>query len=160
MRKLDQLRHFQGLAIAVLGLWSMSLAWAFASSTLQEKSLLTLGKIYFEVKDMGFRPGEDFIQREFFIGAPDEDDTNKDISVNIFIQTVEGLEKMKIQVTYLERTRENAKVKFAKATRNLNVIMGGEALRIERTDFAPGELQKLTEDILKAVQDKKRLLKK
>lgn len=109
---------------------------------------------------MGVRPGEDFIQREFFIGAPDEDDTNKDISVNIFIQPVAGTEKMRIQVTYLERTRENSKVKLAKETRHLDVIVGGDAVRIERSDYNERELPKLAEDILRAVKDKKRLLKK
>ena len=109
---------------------------------------------------MGVRPGEDFVQRDFFIGGPDEDDTNKDIYVNIFIQTVAGTEKMRIQVTYMERTRENSKIKLAKETRELTLFLGPDAVRIERSDYDEGELSKLAEDILRAVKDKKRLLKK
>jgi len=109
---------------------------------------------------MGVRPGENFVQRDFFIGAPDEDDTNKDIYVNIFIQTVAGTEKMRIQVTYMERTKENSKIKLAKKTRELTLFIGADAVRIERSDYDEGELPKLAEDILKAVKDKKRLLKK
>lgn len=132
----------------------------FGFSPPQRGYLEILRTICVEVKEMGVRPGEDYIQREFFIGAPDEDDTNKDISVNIFIQTVAGTEKMRIQVTYLERTRENSKVKLAKETRHLNVIVGEDAVRIERSDYDEGELPKLAEDVLRAIKDKKRLLKK
>jgi len=132
----------------------------FGFSPLQQAYRETLRTIYAEVKEMGVRPGEDFIQRDFFIGAPDEDDTNKDIYVNIFIQTVVGTEKMRIQVTYMERTRENSKIKLAKKTRELRLFIGADAVRIERSDYDEGELPKLAEDILKAVKDKKRLLKK
>lgn len=122
--------------------------------------LMTLRTIYAEVKEMGLRPAEDFVQREFFIGAPDEDDTNKDISVNIFIQIADGTEKMRIDVTYLERTRENFRIKMAKETRHLDVIVGRDNVRIERSDYDDRELPKLTEEILAAIKDKKRLLKK
>ena len=131
----------------------------FGFSPPQQSYRETLRTIYAEVKEMGVRPGEDFIQRDFFIGAPDEDDTNKDIYVNIFIQTVAGTEKMRIQVTYMERTRENSKIKLAKETRELTLFLGADAVRIERSDYDEGELPKLTEDILKAVKDKKRLLR-
>ena len=123
------------------------------------KSLQIMKSIYGEVKDMGFRPGETFIQREFFIGAPDDDDTNKDISVIVFIQTVDGTEKMAIQVTYLERTKENPKVKLAKETRSIKLAVDHGGLRLERSDYNERDLVRLAEDILKAVRDKKRLLK-
>jgi hypothetical protein len=132
----------------------------FGFSPPQQAYLETLKTIYAEVKEMGVRPGENFVQRDFFIGAPDEDDTNKDIYVNIFIQTVAGTEKMRIQVTYMERTKENSKIKLAKKTRELTLFIGADAVRIERSDYDEGELPKLAEDILKAVKDKKRLLKK
>ena len=123
------------------------------------KSLRILKSVYAEVKDMGFRPGETFIQREFFIGAPDDDDTNKDVSVIVFIQTVDGTEHMTIQVTYLERTKENPKIKLAKETRSIKLAVDNGGLRLERSDYDERDLARLAEDILKAVQDKKRLLK-
>jgi len=132
----------------------------FGFSPPQQAYRESLRTIYTEVKEMGVRPGEDFVQRDFFIGGPDEDDTNKDIYVNIFIQTVAGTEKMRIQVTYMERTRENSKIKLAKETRELTLFLGPDAVRIERSDYDEGELSKLAEDILRAVKDKKRLLKK
>jgi hypothetical protein len=147
------------LALA-LSLFPFYVVQGFSRSQAERAYLVTVKTIYAEVKEMGVRPGEDFNQREFFIGAPDEDDTNKDIYVNIFIQTVAGTEKMRIQVTYMERTRANSKIKLAKETRDLHVIVGKDAVRIERSDYNEGELPKLTEDILRAVKDKKRLLKK
>jgi len=125
----------------------------------EARYFLTLKSIYTEVKEMGARPGENFIQREFFIGAPDDDDTNKNISVNIFIQTVEDREDMRIEVTYMERTPENEKVKLAKNTKFLNVLIQGGALRIARSDYGDRELGRLTKDILESVKNKKRLLR-
>lgn len=109
--------------------------------------------------DMGIRSNETFMQREFFIGAPDEDDTNKDISVLVFIQTVNGMDKMMIQVTYMERTRENPKVKLAKETRLIKINVENGVLRLEHCDYDERDLPRLAKDILKAVQDKKRLLR-
>jgi len=123
------------------------------------KYLDLLRLIYIEVKEMGARPGEGFIQGQFFIGKPDDDDTNKDIHVIILIQGSDGSEKMKIQVTYMERTRENPTVKYAKETKNIVCIVQENAVKLQSSDYAEREMKKLGEDILKSVRDKKRLLK-
>ena len=143
-------------AAVCLGPFQSSGAYAPAE---EPRYFLTLKSIYAEVKDMGARPGENFIQREFFIGGPDDDDTNKNISVNIFIQTVENREDMRIEVTYMERTPENVKVKLAKNTKFLNVLIERGALRITRSDYGDRELGRLTKDILESVKNKKRLLR-
>jgi hypothetical protein len=145
--------------LAVFGVWSLSLAAAQAFDQNPDRSLLALKTIRDEVKEMGARPGADFIQWEFFIGAPDDDDTNKTISVIVFIRTVGETEEMRIQVTYMERTPENPKVKLAKRTKSLVVVSEGDSVRVERSEFDASELPRLTEDILKAVRDKKRLLR-
>jgi len=123
-----------------------------------DRSLSAFKRIYSEVKEMGARPGSDFIQWEFFIGAPDDDDTNKTISVIIFIQTVGGIETMKVQVTYMERMPENPKVKLAKQTKSIQMTVVPEGIRADSSDFDEDELPRLAEDILKSVRDKKRLL--
>lgn len=143
--------------VASAGLLALG-GWG-AQSEIQNKYLQTFQKIYVEVMDMGGRPNETFMHREFFIGAPDDDDTNKDISVIVFIQTVNGTNSMMIQVTYLERTKENPKVKLAKETRLIKIDIEKRIPRLERSDYDERDLPRLAEDILKAVQDKKRLLK-
>jgi len=140
----------------------MVLAFCFgtaAPARAKEDLPETLKKIYGEVKEMGARPGEDFIKGEFFIGAPDDDDTNKDISVFILIQNTGGAEKMKIQVTYMERTKENVRIKIAKETKNIICAVAGGAVRIQHSDYIERELPKLAVEILQAIRDKKKLLK-
>jgi Icc-related predicted phosphoesterase len=118
-----------------------------------------LKNIYFEVKEFGLYPGEDFIKQEFFIGNDDDDDTNKDIHVVVMIQSTDRADKMHIQVTYLERTRDNPKVKYAKETKILACGVAGETIQVQRSDYEESELEGLTKDILKAIKNKKRLLK-
>lgn len=143
------------LVLAIL----MNIVMPAGSSQNNPKYLDLLRLIYIEVKEMGARPGEDFIQGEFFIGKPDDDDTNKDIHVVILIQSADGPEKMKIQVTYMERTLENPAVKYAKETKNLVCDVRENAVQVQRSDYAEREMKKLADDILKAVRDKKRILK-
>lgn len=121
---------------------------------------VVLKSIYFEVKEFGLYPGENFVKQEFFIGNDDDDDTNKDIHVVVLIQSMDGTDTMLIQVTYLERTRENAKVKYAKETKTLACRVAGETIQVRRSDYDERELVDLTKDILKAVKNKKQLLKK
>jgi len=152
------LSETRGSAPAAVGLWSLWLICAPALAQDAGRPLLEFKRIYDEVKEMGARPGADFIQWEFFIGAPDDDDTNKTISVIVFIQSAGGIETMKVQVTYMEKTPENPKVKLAKQTKSIQMTVGPEGIRAGRSDFDERELPRLAEDILKSVRDKKRLL--
>lgn len=124
----------------------------------EAKYLKILNLIYDEVKELGPYPGEDFIRREFFIGR-DDDDTNKNQHVVVLIQNVAGKEKMKVQVTYLEPTKENPQVKYAKGVKNLACLVAGNNVSIQGSDYNERELEKLAPEILRAIQDKKKLLK-
>lgn len=119
--------------------------------------LEALKKIHLEVKGFDRYPGEDFVRRDFFVG-PDDDDTNKDIHVSILIQETDGHEKMTIQVTFLERSPGDPRVRFAKLSRLLACLVNRNEIEIQKSDFEPKEIQKLAPEILRAIRDKKKLL--
>jgi hypothetical protein len=134
--------------------------WISATASAGQKGTrAVLKKIYDEVKEMGPYPSQTFIQHEFFAGAPDDDDTNKDQHVVVLIQTVDGLEKMTIQVTYLERTKENRNVKYAREMKNISCLVAAGGVEIQSTDYTNREMDKLVPDILQAILNKKKLLK-
>jgi hypothetical protein len=126
---------------------------------LPEDPAVLLKKILVETRELGARPGEDFIKQEFFIGGPDDDDTNKDTSVVVLIQSIDGTERMTIQVTRMDRDRNDPRIKTARETKSIVGGLDGSLFRITRSDFAADELESVCVQILRAVQDKKRLLK-
>ena len=123
------------------------------------KHLEILKQIHDEVKELGRYPGEDFIRREFFIGNEDDDDTNKNQHVAVLIQTIDGLEKMRIQVTTMEPSQENPQVKYATSSKSISCQVGANVVAIQNSDYAEPELEKLAAEILRAVLAKKKLLK-
>lgn len=125
-----------------------------------EDPAIVLAKIVVETREMGARPGENFIKQEFFIGGPDDDDTNKDTSVVVLIQSIDGTERMTIQVTRMERDRSNPRIKTARETKSIVGRPDGLLFKIIRSDFIGDELDSVCAQILRAVQDKKRLLKR
>ncbi len=125
----------------------------------QAKHLKILKQIYDEVKELGRYPGEDFIRREFFIGNEDDDDTNKNQHVAVLIQTIDGQEKMSIQVTAMEPSKENPQVKYATSSKSILCRVGKDALTIQTSDYDEPELERLASEILRAVLAKKKLLK-
>lgn len=118
-----------------------------------------LKKIYGEVKEMGPYPGESFIQHEFFAGGPDDDDTNKDQHVVVLIQVVGGVEKMRIQVTTMERSKQDRTIKYAKDVKNISCLVAADTVKIQSSDYSEKEMSKLVPDILRAILNKKKLLK-
>ena len=129
------------------------------SGGLAEDPAVLLNKILVEVREMGAHPGEDFIKQEFFIGAPDEDDTNKDTSVIILIQSIDGKERMTIQVTRMERSRSDRRIKTARETRSITGVPDEAGFRVFRSDYEADELESVCTQILRAVRSKKRLIK-
>lgn len=116
--------------------------------------------IYREVKEMGPYPGEDFVRREFFLGE-DDDDTNKDIHAVIIIQAMDGGdERLRIQVTALERSAGDPKIKYARGTKNIvcRISAAGEA-SLPAGDYAAKDLEPVLRDLKRAILDKKRLLR-
>jgi hypothetical protein len=107
---------------------------------------------------MGPYAGEDYIKREFFIGW-DDDDTNKDEHVVVLIQAINGVMKMTIQVTYLERTRANPKIKNAVALKNVVCALGKDGFDIISSDYDDRGLKEMAAGLRKAVLDKRKLLR-
>jgi hypothetical protein len=118
----------------------------------------SLRQIYIEVKDLGPYPGEPFIKHEFFLG-PADDDTYKKEHIVVLIQTADGAEKMKIQVTEMKTRPDNPRVQLAGAVRTVVCAIAGVDVTILRSDYSARELAELAPDILRAVREKKKLLK-
>jgi len=107
---------------------------------------------------MGARPGEDFIQQEFFAGGPDDDDTNKDLHVVVLIQSESGRSKMTVQVTRFERDRRDRKVKTARETKTTRAEVVQGAVKGLASDYEDIPLHEVLEQIERAVLQKKKLL--
>jgi hypothetical protein len=171
LRKIGKLRKMKSLRIKIvlagliafrLFLYSSESANSMDHKGISEAnkdSYKVLKEIYREVKELGKFPGDDFIKREFFIG-PGKDDTYKDIHVLVLIQNIEEKERITIQVTYLQRSENNPTIKYAKNVRSISCLYGGDKIDIVKSDYDKKERKTLLPDVLRAIRDKKKLLKK
>ncbi len=117
-----------------------------------------LKQIYVEVKELGPYPGETFIKHDFFLG-PADDDSYKREHVVVLIQDVDGVERMRIQVTEMKNRPDDPRIQLAGKTRTITCsVSGGEALTLLRSDYSDTETVRLAPDILRAVREKKKLL--
>jgi hypothetical protein len=123
-----------------------------------QKSLEILKKIYDEVKELGAFPGEDFIKWEFFVGQ-DDDDTNKNIHVAVLIQSTDAGEKMKVQVTFMEPSKANPRIKYAQETKSFVCLLAENGIKLAASDFNEKELKGIAPEILRAVLNKKKILR-
>jgi len=121
--------------------------------------IATLKRIYDEVRTTPSPSGPEFLSQDVFIGGPDDDDTNKDVHVALLVQTVGGEDLMHIRITALERSAADRRIKHAGETRDLVCAVRDGALRLIRSDVPAAEIPHLAEDILRAVLDKKRLIR-
>jgi hypothetical protein len=119
-----------------------------------------LKRVHDEVAELGCYPGQNFVRWDFFIGGPDDDDTNKDQHVVLLIENERGPGRMTLQVTQLERSRGDPNVKYARGTRRVLCFLENGKLEVLRSDYGAAELEELAGGILRAVLDKKRLLMK
>lgn len=111
-----------------------------------------------EVRELGSYYDDNFIKREFFINL-DGYDANKEEHVVILNNREEGLEKMRVQVTYFEAERKNRIIKWAKNTREISYCLKGLNIEIEKCDYSNEEMESLLPKILNGIRDKKKLLK-
>lgn len=118
-----------------------------------------LREIQREVHELGPYPGEDFVRRDFSLGE-DDDDTNKNHHVGILIQDRDDGPVMTIQITKLEPTRQNPRIRYGKEGRMIVCRLRPDRVEITRSDYRQDELKAVLEEVLKAVRDKKSLLKK
>ena len=111
------------------------------------------------VREIGGYPGEDFVRREFFLGEGD-DDTYKTHYVGILIKDDAEGPRMTIQVTRLEPTKDNPRVKYARDPKTIVCRFPADRAEIVRSDYTQADLETLLPEMLRAVVDKKNLLKK
>jgi hypothetical protein len=117
-----------------------------------------LKEIYVEVKELGPYPGESFIKHEFFLG-PADDDSYKKEHIVVLIQVVDGVDRMRIQVTEMKNRPDNPRIQLAgKARTIICSVSAGGALTLLRSDYGDKEIVCLAPDILRAVREKKKLL--
>ncbi len=112
-----------------------------------------------EIRQVSEFTEEGLIEWNVFIGGPDDDDTNKDQYVLILIRRREGGESMTIAVTALERSRSDPNIKFAGSTKTLVCGFAGGTASLISADGGPGAWDRTAAEILRAVVEKKRLLK-
>ena len=124
----------------------------------EAKVLKLLKQIYDEVMELGPYPGEGFIRREFFIGNEDDDDTYKNEHVVVLIQNLDGREKIRIQVTYMEPSQEAPRVKYAREVKSILGQFASSKVSIQSSDYGERELGNVLLEILSAIQSKKKLM--
>jgi hypothetical protein len=143
---------------SLLLFWLIAALTALSRPEAVKKYLSVLTQIYAEVKEMGPYPGEDFIRREFFVGE-DDDDTNKDIHIMVLIRSSASKEMMTVRVTEMVKDPGNPQVRLAAASKMLSCLVAGGQVEIQSCDYQEKELDKLAPEMLKAIKNKKRLLK-
>lgn len=119
-----------------------------------------LVRIRDEVLGLPRYPGEDFHRGEFHLGYGD-DDTNKTHAVGILVKEEEagGAQRMTVVVSRLEPSPGDPRVFYAKEFRTLVCRFTGKDVEVLRSDHDEKGLPPLLADILRAVVDKKNLLK-
>lgn len=118
-----------------------------------------LREIHREVGEMGGYPGEDFVRRDFSLGE-DDDDTNKNHHVGILIQDLAEGPVMTIQITKLEPVKQNPRIRYGKEGRMIVCRIRPDGVEITRSDYRERELKAVLAEVLRAVLNKKGLLKK
>jgi hypothetical protein len=119
-----------------------------------------LRRIRDEVLELRRYPGEDFVRGEFHLGEGD-DDTNKTHAVGILIKDEDagGGRRMTIVVTRLEPSAADPRIRHSRESETLVCRFAADEVEILSSDHPPEGLGRLLRDILKAVVDKKNLLK-
>lgn len=124
----------------------------------KKKSYPILMEIYREVKELGSYPHDDFVKREFFVGE-DPDDTNKDIHALILIQRLDQKQKITLQITYLKSSSNDSEVDYMKSVRAISWFLKENKIELIQSDYSEKERELFLPQVLRSIQDKKRLLK-
>lgn len=117
-----------------------------------------LRDIHGEVREMVKYPGEDFVRREFFVGRGD-DDTYKDFHLVVLIQVIAKREKMTLQVTRLDPSVENPRIKYGKDARLVVCWIDREGVEVVRSDYEEKDLAPLLPEMLRCIRERKLLVK-
>jgi hypothetical protein len=154
--------------IILVGMISMPMLQAHTLFFLSERPLDKPGSkknpeeilknIHKEVSELGKRKDEYFIKREFHFDL-DENPTNTEEHIVVLIYDIEKGERMVVQVTYFETDGLIHSVKYAKDIKLITCHVDSEKLKIEKCDFSKKEIEPLFSDILKGIQEEKKLYK-
>jgi hypothetical protein len=117
-----------------------------------------LRQIRDEVLGLDRYPGEDFNRGEFHLG-PGDDDTYKTHAVGILVKGEPEGFRMTIMISRLEPSRADPKIMYARDHKTVVCRFPAGQVEIVRSDYPAGELEELLPVVLKAVLDKKALLK-
>ncbi len=117
-----------------------------------------LKEIYKEVSELGKRKNEDFIKREFHFDL-DQNPTNTEEHIVVLIYEIDRMEKMVVQVTYFEAEGVECVIKYAKDIRLISCHIASEKLEIDKCDFKTKEMKPMLTDILKGIQEEKKIFK-
>jgi hypothetical protein len=118
-----------------------------------------LRRIRDEVLGLERYPGEDFHRGEFHLG-PGDDDTNKTHAVGILVRGEPESFRLTIQISRLERSAGDPRVSYARDPKTVVCVFPGREVVIVRSDYPPAELEEILTSVLRAVVDKKNLLKR
>jgi hypothetical protein len=146
----------------VLAASAVTLAIAFLSPlTLfpDASSRVHLLRVYQEVKAIGPKPGDLFVQQEFFAGGPDDDDTNRELHVVVLIQPALGEDKITVQVTRFERDKNDRNIKRAVDTKTVTAEIVKGSVKNLVSEFDELSLHRTLELVQQAVIEKKKLFK-
>lgn len=124
----------------------------------KEFTLDILAAVYDEVKDMPPYPDEPFIRMDVFIGE-DDDDTNKDIHAVLLAAKEHGRPALRVQIVFMERRRGFPVIRIARETKSFLCVFEEGGVEIRSTTFTASGIDALAPGLLKAVRDKKALLR-
>lgn len=113
--------------------------------------------IYEEVSELGKRKNENFIKREFHFDL-DENPTNTEEHIVVLIYEIDNREKMVVQVTYFEAEGVKYAIKYAKDIKLISCHKAQEKFEIDKCDFTIKEMKPTLTDILKGIQEEKKIL--
>lgn len=135
---------------------------SISSKVLQSKSPKEpdqlLLAIYKEVRELGFREHEDFIKREFHINL-DGSMANREEHIVVLSHPDGNGEKMILQVTYFGESAHGGIAHYSTEIREICCMIEGNAIEIQKSGFEIEEARQVLPEILKGIQDEKKILK-
>ena len=115
--------------------------------------------IYQEVREFGFRETENFIKREFHLNL-DGSMANREEHIVVLSHAYGNGEKMILQVTTFGENVSAGYVRIPVSTCEVTCLIEGNAIEIQESMFDEDESRRLFPEILKGIQDEKKLLKR
>ena len=117
-----------------------------------------LKDIHDEILDFGINEDPNLIKREFWMDLDGRND-NKEEHV-VVMRHNDGMNlKMTVQVTYFSEDKGKRFVRFAKDTKLVQCCVRENDPEITSSDYNEKEMEKLFQDILVGIRNKKEILK-